>query len=419
MFRKKSLKPALLTACLLSSGLLLASALPALAAPPAELGKLNQALSPAWEQHLRQNLMREKFGVAITAKELGKNSYKLEIPERLLRDTVFDITLTYAGAQPQLKGRVYSAKEKELLTAAAKQAFGAGVQVQVETFPYAEIGLDYAVTTQTASDLYVKPVAEAGDNLATQVRLGTPLEILEYSADKKFALVRIVDDGYIAWIHRGQILETEEGAFKAWKDNRQVLVMRNLESPRKLYFGTRLKMLSKTPTQVTAALPDGSQVKLASADIALSQSPPQSPNIPAVLKTAMQYLPKAPQGGGAYLWGGTYGKTLDCSGFMQTIFRVNNVYLPRDADQQKDFTQRVGNTLAQLDELKPGDLVFFSGNRKYPTHVGMYIGQGRMIHSSPKGAYSGIKINTLQGGGDYDRYLQGLYFGGGRVTRSL
>ncbi len=418
MFRTKALKPTLLTACLLTS-LHLASALPALAAPPAELGKLNQALSPAWEQHLRQNLMREKFGVAITAKELGKNSYKLEIPERLLRDTVFDITLTYAGAQTQLKGRVYSAKEKELLTAAAKQAFGAGVQVQVETFPYAEIGLDYAITTQTASDLYVKPVAEAGDNLATQVRLGTPLEILEYSADKKFALVRIVDDGYIAWIQRNQILETAEAAFKAWKDNRQVLVMRNLESPRKLYFGTRLKMLSKTPTLVTAALPDGGQVKLAAADIALSQSPPQSPNIPAVLKTAMQYLPKAPQGGGAYLWGGTYGKTLDCSGFMQTIFRVNNVYLPRDADQQKDFTQRVGNTLNQLDELKPGDLVFFSGNRKYPTHVGMYIGQGRIIHSSPKGAYSGIKINTLQGGGDYDRYLQGLYFGGGRVTRSL
>ncbi|PIQ28407.1 hypothetical protein COW36_04065 [bacterium (Candidatus Blackallbacteria) CG17_big_fil_post_rev_8_21_14_2_50_48_46] len=195
--------------------------------------------------------------------------------------------------------------------------------------------------------------------------------------------------------------------------------MRTLNAPQLLYFGTRLRLIQQNRDHVLAALPGGKQIKLASDDVVIEKGPPQSPDLSAVIKTAHQYLPKSPQGGGAYLWGGTFGKTLDCSGFMQTIFRVNHVYLPRDADQQMGFTQRVGNTLAQLSELKPGDLVFFSGNRKYPTHVGLYLGKGKIIHSSPKGPYSGIKISTLQGGGEYDKFLQSIYFGGGRVTRSL
>lgn len=104
---------------------------------------------------------------------------------------------------------------------------------------------------------------------------------------------------------------------------------------------------------------------------------------------------------------------------MQTVFRVNGVYLPRDADQQKRFTQPVANTLQQIAELQPGDLVFFSSHGKWPTHVGLYLGQDQFIHASAKGQYDGIKINSLRGGSTYDQYLQKIYFGGGRVTRSL
>jgi gamma-D-glutamyl-L-lysine dipeptidyl-peptidase len=412
---KKSSLPVLFSACLL-----LGHSSPGwTSAAPAEIAQLNQTLAPQWEQYLKQTLHREKFGLEISAKSVGANDYALEIPKHILRDTVFDLHLHYANGVPQLKGRVYSEAEEKLLTASALKAFGPSLQLQIEHFPYSNIAPDYAITTQTASDLYVKPIAVAGENLATQVRMGTPLEILEYSSDKKFALVRIVDDGYIAWIQRNQMRETELGTYNTWKNNRQVLLMRNLTKPRQLYFGTRLGLVKKSGGQVMATLPDGNQITLSAADIALTQGPPQTPDIAAIIQTSQEYLPKSTQGGGAYLWGGTYGKTLDCSGFVQTIFRVHHVYLPRDADQQMGFTQRVGNTLKQLNELKPGDLVFFSGNRKYPTHVGMYIGQNKFIHSSPKGPYSGIKISTLQGGGEYDRFLQGIYFGGGRVTRSL
>lgn len=404
---------------LLSSYLLLTASLPALAVPT-ELTQLARELSPRLEKHLKATLQREKIGVEITPKALPQQQvFQLSVSSAVQRDTVFQIQVRYEEGQPVLEGRVYSQAELRLLTESAEKVFPQGFKLKIEHFPYRQVEPDYAITIQPGSDLYVKPVAVAGDNLATQVRLGTPLEILEYSADQKFALVRVLDDGYIAWIQRNALLETSQENFQSWSNNRQVLLMQTLTTPRLLYFGTRLRLLKQQGEKVLAALPDGTPLQLPAQVLQIKAGPPARPNLEAVIRTARQYLPQGPQGGGTYLWGGTFGKTLDCSGFIQTIFRVNGIYLPRDADQQMAFTQRVGRTLQQLSELQPGDLVFFSGNRKYPTHVGLYLGAGKIIHSSPKGEYSGIKINTLQGGGDYDRYLQGLYFGGGRVTRSL
>lgn len=371
----------------------------------------------AMEAYLSKSTGRSPIGFALSVTPKANSVYELGLPSAIQRDTLLKLTLDLRGAQPKVYGRVYSQAEKDLLLAAVTKAFGAPEAPMIETFPYQSVGKDYAITRNQA-DLYVKPQAVAGDNLATQARLGTPLRLLEYSPDGKFALVRVEDDGYIAWIQRQDLVEGEQAWFSDWLAHRQVLVMHAIDAPMKLYVGTRLKLVRDAGASLVAALPDGKQVTLNKNDVVLN-TPGKLPAAETVLKTAYTYLPKAPQGGGAYLWGGTYGTTLDCSGFVQTVYRLNGVYLPRDADQQKGFTQRVGNTLAQLGELRPGDLVFFSGNKKYPTHVGMYIGNNQVIHSSPKGPYSGVKISTLVGGGEYDKFLQSIYFGGGRVTRSL
>ena len=87
-----------------------------------------------------------------------------------------------------------------------------------------------------------------------------------------------------------------------------------------------------------------------------------------------------------YLWGGTSGKLMDCSGFTRTVFLLNGIYLPRDASQQVN----VGNLVDTKDgfsNLKPGDLLFF-GRKATPTskeritHVGIYIGNEEFIHES-------------------------------------
>src|SRR5207237_298640 len=88
----------------------------------------------------------------------------------------------------------------------------------------------------------------------------------------------------------------------------------------------------------------------------------------------------ASQIGRPYVWGGASPETsFDCSGLVQWAYRQVGVSLPRNAQQQFDATLRLSPS-----QLTLGDLVFFSGT--YPsttpiTHVGLYIGGGRMIHA--------------------------------------
>ncbi|MFD7550277.1 NlpC/P60 family protein [Streptomyces sp. NPDC059816] len=82
--------------------------------------------------------------------------------------------------------------------------------------------------------------------------------------------------------------------------------------------------------------------------------------------------------GSPYVWGATGPRAFDCSGLTQAAYRAAGVSLPRTTYTQVNAGRRVGR-----DELRPGDLVFF-----YPgvTHVGLYVGDGRMIHAPRPGS---------------------------------
>lgn len=91
--------------------------------------------------------------------------------------------------------------------------------------------------------------------------------------------------------------------------------------------------------------------------------------------------------GTPYVWGGTSPSGFDCSGFVQYVYAHYGVSLPRTSQEQYG----VGTPVSQAD-LQPGDLVFFNGLG----HVGMYIGNGYMIHAPHTGDV--VKVAPLEGG---------------------
>lgn len=78
-----------------------------------------------------------------------------------------------------------------------------------------------------------------------------------------------------------------------------------------------------------------------------------------------------------YRFGGTSLLGIDCSGYVQKVFSLLDIALPRTAREQFRLGKLVGR-----EDLSIGDLVFFRTYAKFPSHVGIYLGDNRFIHAS-------------------------------------
>ncbi|MDR2353316.1 MAG: C40 family peptidase [Deltaproteobacteria bacterium] len=104
-----------------------------------------------------------------------------------------------------------------------------------------------------------------------------------------------------------------------------------------------------------------------------AKSPQAPPLALAVTQTAGKYL------GTPYVFGGRSPKGFDCSGLVWYVFRENGIELPSNSGKQAKKGVRIS-----FDELRPGDLVFFQ-KRGRINHVGIYVGDGKMIHAPGRG----------------------------------
>ncbi|OYD51787.1 C40 family peptidase [Acidovorax kalamii] len=91
-----------------------------------------------------------------------------------------------------------------------------------------------------------------------------------------------------------------------------------------------------------------------------------------------------------YKRGGNSAETgFDCSGFVRAMYEQTvGLLLPRRADQQAAATQVIDKK-----ELQPGDLVFFNTMRRNFSHVGIYVGDNKFIHSPRSG--SEIRVEDM------------------------
>lgn len=87
--------------------------------------------------------------------------------------------------------------------------------------------------------------------------------------------------------------------------------------------------------------------------------------------------------------GNTVETGFDCSGFVKAMFEQTvGLILPRKAEQQAAATQKIERA-----DLQPGDLVFFNTMRRAFSHVGIYVGEGKFIHSPKPG--SEVRVDDM------------------------
>jgi len=110
--------------------------------------------------------------------------------------------------------------------------------------------------------------------------------------------------------------------------------------------------------------------------------------------------------GTRYCLGGNTKDCVDCSAFTRSVLKdMYGIDLPRTAHEQYDATERI-----EIDQLQPGDLVFFYTSGRRISHCGIYVMNNKFIHASTS---QGVTVSDLN-----DPYWKDRYRGAGRFNRS-
>lgn len=224
--------------------------------------------------------------------------------------------------------------------------------------PGAQLSVPGRATVRSPiAPMYLEPFVRSTQ--ISQSLSGHELDVLEEQDD--WFRVRGVD-GYEGWMHWGFLSPAP-----STKTRKSAQVTR-----------ISLGCVTKTPSGSRRALPLGARLspdEVVKSGEAVGQRE-LAARFPcdagAIIRSAQELFEGAP-----YLWGGVTPWGADCSGFVQSVFGLHGVHLPRDAWQQSTSGEDAG----PLMDLSAGDLAFFSDrDDKYVTHVAIALGASRLVH---------------------------------------
>ena len=234
--------------------------------------------------------------------------------------------------------------------------------------------------------------------IETQALYGQEVTILQKQGD--WLQIAVNDQstpknssGYPGWVPSSHILEHNsyyETCSIAIIDVKTTALFDDPQLDNKymdLSFNTRLPIIEENERWVKVHTPTNGFKYLDKKSIQIYENV-QSISKPTqvdIVKTATKFI------GLPYIWAGTSGFGFDCSGFTHSIYKRHGILIPRDASAQI----KEGKPIDRND-LQPGDLMFFAYNNGAGKvhHVGMYIGNGQMIHSP--NSNSSVEIISIE-----------------------
>jgi cell wall-associated NlpC family hydrolase len=306
------------------------------------------------------------------------------VPDK--RIALFEVEVERQAGAVQLNGVTNQPDAYEELRRRL-ESIGIGYVDSIRVLPDVVVGKQsFAVVNLSVANIRSEP--KHSSELSTQALLGTPLKV--YDRIDNWYRVQ-TPDGYLGWLDAGGLELMDKARYNIWKEKKKVIYSEDFgfvyatDSSKRvvtdLVAGNILGLQARSGDTTAVVLPDGRSGRVKSSEVSDYDSwLTQQAEAHDILAAAYRHL------GRPYLWGGTSGKGMDCSGFTKTVFFENGLLLPRDASQQV----HVGIDLrydTTWQNLLPGDFLFF-GRKATPelkekiTHVAIYAGEGQIIHAS-------------------------------------
>lgn len=201
-------------------------------------------------------------------------------------------------------------------------------------------------------------------------------------------------DGYPGWLGKQQItksyLDTSDCEIAVITADKTTLLNEKNKQPfLQISYATILPVVKKENGYYHVQTPANGikLLKASSAKVYKNYKAIPKPSQSDIVNTAKRFL------GLKYLWAGTSSWGYDCSGIIYATYRAHGIMIPRDS-----FHQATKGKAIAKSQLKPGDLIFFgyNGGKGKVYHVGLYIGDGKMLHA-PNYA-SQVKIERFDAG---------------------
>ncbi len=218
--------------------------------------------------------------------------------------------------------------------------------------------------------------------LETQILFGESFDLLEHQTG--WYKVKCHYDGYEGWIDEKLVKSLEDRDVEAWNKAPGAIV--NKPFVRVIREADSTAMLLSAGSRVVFNSADRNAFIIGRSEFYWQGNLPYGkPNLEDVARGFLN---------SPYLWGGRSFYGIDCSGFVQIVLKTVGVGLPRNASDQIEH----GQVVSFVEEANAGDLAFFDDDEGRIIHVGLCLGQGRILHAS-----GSVRLDALDHQGIYNR----------------